>query len=157
MKRLIIGCCLLGLAVPATSTAAEKIYESVDEQGNRTFSDSVPADAVAVEAIVVPAAPEPDAEVEASKQRAEDAVRAADESQKQRDLAKQQQRAATEAAQQRVQAAEANLADAKIVREGDRQGIAGGGSRLTPEYQRRVQAAEQQLQQAQEALSRAGR
>ena len=157
MKRLIIGCFVLGQAVPAPSTAADKIYESVDEQGNRTFSDSVPADAVAAEAIEVPAAAEPDAEVEDSKQRAEDAIRAADENQKQRDLARQQQGAATEAAQQRVLAAEAKLADAKIVREGDRRGIAGGGSRLTPEYQRRVQAAEQELRQAQEALKRAER
>ena len=157
MKRLIIGCFFLGLAVPAPSTAADKIYESVDEQGNRTFSDSVPTDAVAAEAIEVPAAAEPDAEVEDSKQRAEDAIRAADENQKQRDLARQQQGAATEAAQQRVLAAEAKLADAKIVREGDRRGIAGGGSRLTPEYQRRVQAAEQELRQAQEALKRAER
>ena len=157
MKRLIIGCCFLGLVVAVQSSAADKIYESVDEHGNRTFSDSVPADAVAAETIVVPVAAEPDAEVEASKQRAEDAIKAADESQKQRDLARQQQRAATEAARQRVAAAEAKLADAKIVREGDRQGIAGGGSRLTPEYQRRIQAAELELQQAKEALSRAER
>jgi flagellar biosynthesis/type III secretory pathway protein FliH len=157
MKRLVIGSCLLGLTIPVTSTAADKIYESVDAQGNRTFSDSVPTGAVATEAIVVPPAAEPDAEVEASRQRAEEAIRAADESQRQRDLARQQQRAANEAAQQRVRAAEANLAEAKAVREGDRQGLAGGGSRLTPEYHSRVKAAEQELQQAQEALKRTAR
>lgn len=157
MKYLITGCFCLCLAASPPSFAADKIYQSVDEQGNPTFSDSVPADAVEAEAIEVSPAPMVDPEAEASKRRAQEAIEAADEGQRQRDLAKQEKRAAIEAAQQRVQAAEANLAAAKVVGEGDRQGLAGGGSRLTPEYHRRVDAAAQELAQAQQALQQAQR
>lgn len=156
MKRLILGCCLLTL-VPLRSMAAEKVFESVDDKGNITFSDSVPADAVVAEPVTVTPTPQPETEVEASKQRAEDEIRAADEGQQQRDQANERKRAAQAAAQKRVEAAEANLATAKEFREGDRQGMAGGGSRIKPEYQSRVQAAEQELQKAQEAAKQAGR
>ena len=157
MKYLITGCFCLCLVASAPSFTADKIYQSVDEHGNPTFSDSVPANAVEAEAIEVSPAPMVDPEAEASKRRAQEAINAADEGQKQRDLAKQEKRVAIEAAQQRVRAAEANLAAAKVVREGDRQGLAGGGSRLTPEYHRRVDAAAQELAQAQQALQQAQR
>jgi type IV secretory pathway VirB10-like protein len=157
MKLFISGCCWLTLAISTQSMSADKIYESVDEQGNRTYSDSVPADAVAAQPIAIVPAPQPEKEAEASKQQAEEAVRAADQRQMQRDREKAQKQAEQAAAQERVKAAEAGLANAKEFREGDRQGMAGGGSRIKPEYHDRVQAAERELQQAQEAAKKAGR
>lgn len=157
MKYLITRCFSLCLVASVQSVSADKIYQSVDEHGNPTFSDSVPADAVEAEAIELPSAPMVDPEVGASQRRAQEAINAADEGQKQRDMAQQEKDAAIETAQQRVEAAEANLAAAKVVREGDRRGLAGGGSRLTPEYQNRVDAAEQELARAQQALQHAQR
>jgi hypothetical protein len=145
----------LGLGLLSPAAGAEKVYGSVDEKGNITLSDTVPAEAVEVERIEVAPAPKSDAEVEASQRRAEEMVKAAEESQQQRDAAKAERKATLEEAQQRVKAAEANLSEAKEVREGDRQGMAGGGSRLTPEYHMRVQAAEVELKTAQEALKAA--
>ena len=43
MKYLITGCFCLCLVASAPSFSADKIYQSVDEHGNPTFSDSVPA------------------------------------------------------------------------------------------------------------------
>jgi type IV secretory pathway VirB10-like protein len=157
MKILITGCCLLALATSTGSVAADKIYESVDAQGNRTYSDSVPTNAVAAQPIAVTPPRQPEEEVEASKQRAEEVVRAADQRQMQRDQDKEKKRAEQAAAQERVKAAEANVENAKEFREGDRQGMAGGGSRIKPEYHDRVQAAERELLQAQEAAKKAGR
>lgn len=153
MKRLILGCCLLILVMPMWSMAAEQVYESVDDRGNVTFSDSVPADAVVAEPITVTPAPAPNADLEPRLSRDNAAARSAEGSQNQRQRAMEQQRAA---AQQRVEAAEANLAEARQIGEGDRQGKVGGGSRLTPAYLQRVQDAEQELQQAQKALQQVG-
>lgn len=153
MKRLILGCSLLSLVVPIQSIAAERVYESVDDRGNVTFSDSVPADAVVAEPITITPAPAPNADLEPSLASDKAELRSMGQSQEQRQNAIEQQRAT---AQQRVEAAEANLAEAREIREGDRKGMVGGGSRLTPEYLQRVQDAEQELKQAQEALQQVG-
>ena len=52
------------------------------------------------------------------------------------------------AARQEVEGAEKRLEEATQVREGDRIGTAGGGSRLTPEYQERVRDAEVEVDRA---------
>ena len=51
--------------------------------------------------------------------------------------------------------AEARLKEAEEIREGDRLGIARGGSRLTPEYFTRVEAARTELEAARKALKAA--
>jgi hypothetical protein len=154
MKILITGCCVLTLGISLQSMAAEQVFESIDDRGNVTFSDSVPADAVVAEPITITPAPAPNADLEPSLGSDNAAARSAKDSQNQRQRAMKQQRAA---AQQRVEAAEANLAEAKEFREGDRQGMAGGGSRIKPEYFQRVEAAEQELQEAKEAAKQVGR
>ncbi len=157
MKRLITGCCVLTLGISLQSMAAEQVFESIDDKGNVTFSDSVPADAVVAEPITITPAPAPNADLEPRLGSDNAAARSAEDSQNQRRRAMEQQRAAAAAAQKRVEAAEANLAEAKEFREGDRQGMAGGGSRIKPEYFQRVEAAEQELQEAQEAAKQVGR
>ncbi|MGB5570954.1 MAG: DUF4124 domain-containing protein [Sedimenticolaceae bacterium] len=154
MKILITGCCVLTLGISLQSMAAEQVFESIDDKGNVTFSDSVPADAVVAEPITITPAPAPNADLEPSLSRDNAAARSAEDSRNQRQRAMEQQRAA---AQKRVEAAEANLAEAKEFREGDRQGMAGGGSRIKPEYFQRVEAAEQELQEAKEAAKQVGR
>ena len=60
------------------------------------------------------------------------------------------------AAQRNLDAAEAHLDEVKVVRGGiDTQGLAGGGTRLRPEYLQRVQEAEQQVTDAQKRLDAA--
>lgn len=50
-------CCLLGLALLAGTAAAEQIYKSVDADGNVTFSNQPPADAVDVDEVKVKPGP----------------------------------------------------------------------------------------------------
>ena len=55
-------------------------------------------------------------------------------------------------AQKNLDAARSQLEAAKQVREGDRQGTASGGSRLKPAYTERVEAAEKQVQEAEQRV-----
>ncbi|MEJ2577237.1 MAG: DUF4124 domain-containing protein [Gammaproteobacteria bacterium] len=156
---LAFGCLVVAVAGVPGATGADTVYGSVDEQGRVTFSDRVPAGAVEVERVEVEPTRQPEGEVDASRRRAEQAITAAGESQQQRDAARAERQAALNSAEQRVRDAEANLADARVVGEGDRLGTASGGSRLTPAYHARVQAAEQALEQARMDLqtARSGR
>jgi multidrug resistance efflux pump len=58
-------------------------------------------------------------------------------------------------ARQNLDKARADLEAAKQVRTGARQGTATGGSRLTPQYTQRVQAAAQRVQEAEQQLEQA--
>jgi len=147
-----------GVVLSTTLTvgaSAQSVYRSVDENGRVIFSDSPTPGAVSTRPIEVQPQSRPEAEIEESRRRAEQAIRAADESQQRRDAAKAGREAAIGAAEQRVREAEAALAEAREVGEGDRRGTAGGGSRLTPEYEARVRAAEAQLGQARRELDAA--
>lgn len=149
----IIGTLLIagGTALLSFQAAAETIYQSVGPAGEVTFSDQKPADAVEVKELRVAPEPAPEA-THASRQRTQRMIEEAEKSQQQRDAAKEQKQAELEAARQRVKTAEANLKEAEEVREGDRLGTAGGGSRLTPAYFDRVEAAKAELEAARKAL-----
>jgi hypothetical protein len=137
------------------SAGAQSVYRSVDENGRVIFSDSPTPGATSTREIEVQPHSRPEAEAEESRRRAEQAIRAADESQQRRDAAKAEREAAVGAAEQRVREAEAALAEAREVGEGDRRGTAGGGSRLTPEYEARVRAAEAERDRARRELDAA--
>ncbi len=133
------------IAVAAIQVSAETAYRSVDEQGNVTFSDHPVSGAAQQEQVTIDA-PGPSAE------RQQDARRRAAELQKEASQAgasRAPARAARkETARQTLQDAEKGLEDASQVREGDRIGTAGGGSRLKPEYHERVREAEAEVERA---------
>jgi len=136
---------LMVIATAAFQAAAETAYRSVDEHGNVTFSDTPVSGAGQAEKIRIEApAPSAESQQETRQREAElqDAASQAGASGGQSQANKQK------AVQQNVQDAEKRLEDASQVREGDRIGTAGGGSRLTPEYQERVREAEEEVDKA---------
>ena len=134
--------------------SAEKIYGSVDSNGEVTFSDRKPAEAVEVRGMNVAPEPKPEA-VEESRRRTQQMIDEAARTEQQRNARQAQQQTELQAAQQRVKEAEARLREAETVREGDHIGNAGGGSRLRPEYFARVEAARAELEAAKKALKAA--
>ncbi len=136
---------LVILASAAFQAAAQTAYRSVDEQGNVTFSDT-PVSGAAQEEKVRIDAPAPTAkDLQETRQREAELQKAAGQAGASR-AASQVDREKT--ASQNVREAEKRLEDTRQVREGDRLGTAGGGSRLTPEYQERVREAEAEVDRA---------
>lgn len=143
---------LLGAAwLCASQAIAEEVFQSVTKEGEVIYSDRPATDAVEVKTLKT--APEPTAaEVEESRKRAERMAEEAGKAGQQREAAAAGKQAEIEAARQRVKQAEARLREAEVVREGDRIGKAGGGSRLSPGYLARVEAAKAELEAAKKAL-----
>jgi len=139
------------LLTAASLQASAEALRSVDPEGTVTFSDEpIPGN---IDATRVPInAPTPSADSMTESQR---------EAQEVIDKANQIQPTGQQPGQDKAQArkdldaAQSQLEEAKQVREGDRQGTAGGGSRLTPEYTERVEAAEKKAQEAQQQLEQA--
>lgn len=133
------------LATVATQATAETAYRSVDEQGNVTFSDT-PIEGAAQEEKVKIDAPAPSQErQQESLQREAELQKAAGQAGASGTTSQADQK---KAASESLREAEKQLEDAREVREGDRQGTAGGGSRLKPEYQERVREAEEAVDRA---------
>ncbi|MBL3601429.1 MAG: DUF4124 domain-containing protein [gamma proteobacterium endosymbiont of Lamellibrachia anaximandri] len=149
MKRLLF--CLLLLPVLSVANA-ETVYRSVDESGQVTYSDT-PGEGRS-DVVKMPSGPST-----ASKQEAqvrEKAIRnAADKAGRQRQSLNQQRAANVSEAEQALQAAEARLDDAKILRDEDRQSTAGGGRRIRPEYFERIKQEEAAVEAARKKLQQA--
>lgn len=146
------GLFALLLASLSVATAAETVYRSVDAQGNVSFSDAPPPTKAGVEEITIDAPPPPPDRVRESQREAQAAIDEANRNQKRRDTAQKQQSMELGEAEQALAQARKNLEEAKVVREGDRRGMAGGGTRLTSEYLNRVKAAEKVVQEARNRL-----
>lgn len=143
MKHRIL--LLMLFATAAFQAAAESAYRSVDEQGNVTFSDTPVSGAGQAEKIRIEA-PAPSAESQQETlQREAELQKAASQAGATTSTGQADRQ---QAAGQNVQDAEKRLEDASQVGEGDRIGTAGGGSRLTPEYQQRVREAEAEVDKA---------
>lgn len=136
---------LMLIATVAFNVAAETAYRSVDEHGNVTFSDTPVSGAAQEEKVKIDApAPSADSQQETLQREAE--LQKAASQAGASSAASQADR--KKAAQQNVRDAEKHLEEASQVGEGDRKGTAGGGSRLTPEYQERVREAEEEVDKA---------
>jgi hypothetical protein len=151
MRRTIL---VLGM-LPALLAAAE-IYKSVDGQGRVTYSTAPPQDAVASESVDVAPGPS-DSEQREAQQRVREMEAAAgrlnaDAARRQAATVKARQQA-----QERVGKAEAELQEAMAIKDSDWLPKAGGGRRLNPAYEQRVEEARQRLQSAQKGLSEAQR
>ena len=137
---------LLLAAVPLHATA--EALRSVDPEGTVTFSDTpIPGNAGTTPVEIDAPAPSADSMTE-SQREAQDVIDKARRSQPERQPPGQDRAQA----EKELDAANSQLEAAKQVREGDRKGLAGGGSRLTPAYQERVEAAEKQVQEAEQKL-----
>lgn len=137
------------LLTVASLQANAEALRSVDQEGTVTFSDTPLPGTTEVTQVPINA-PTPSVDNMTESQReAQEVIEKA----RQIQPAEQQPAQDKAQAQQDLDAAQSQLEDAKQVREGDRKGTASGGSRLTPEYTERVEAAEKKVQGAEQQLN----
>lgn len=150
--RLLLAVMLATSSVPCVS----EITRSVDSQGNVTFSDQPVPGSVEATPVILDTPPAPSKqEITESERQAQDMINRANQNQQKIDSSNAERSARIQAAQMNLDAANAQLKEDEVVREGDRQGLAGGGTKLRPEYLQRVQEAEQQVTDAQKQLDAA--
>lgn len=151
--RLLLAVMLATGSLPCMA----EITRSVDSQGNVTFSDEPVPGSVESTPVILDTTPAPSMqEINESEQQAQEMINRANLSQQERDSRSADRNAGIQAAQMNLDAAEAHLEEVRVVRGGiDTQGLAGGGTRLRPEYVQRLQEAEQQVTDAQKQLDAA--
>ena len=138
---------VLLLAAISQQATADNALRSVDRDGNITFSDERVPGSVESERISIDApAPSRDS-LNESQREAQAIIDKANRI----DTGNQRETQQGQSAEQRVESARKQLDASKVVREGDRIGKAGGGTRLSPEYLERVRLAEQILKEAEKA------
>ncbi|MEN8167908.1 MAG: DUF4124 domain-containing protein [Pseudomonadota bacterium] len=143
---------LLTMAIPNLATSGE-VYRTVDESGQVIFTDTPPTNTTEVETIQLP--PGPSAESVRKAEAREEAIRRELESIKaQREQQQKERGDRLGQAEQELAEAEARLIASKEFREGDRQSLAGGKSRIRPEYFQRVTEAEEAVEAARKRLVR---
>ena len=152
-SRIILAVMLAASSLPTLS----EVLRSVDKNGNVTFSDQPVPGSVEATPVVIDAPPPSRQEVSESEQEAQETIRKANQIGQETEAGSFDRAAAIKAAQMNLDSATAHLREAQVVGEGDRQALAGGGSRLTPAYLQRVQDAEQQVMDAQQKLDAAKR
>ena len=136
--KVIPALLLATLSLYATADAVR----SVDKDGNVTFSDAPVPGSVESERISIDAPPPPQERMTESQREAQAVINKANRIQPQQGSASQN-KDMQNTSRQDVESARKQLEESKVVGEGDRQGKAGGGTRLTPEYHERVKRAEQ--------------
>jgi hypothetical protein len=142
-------------AVSAPSRlAADNIYRSVDEHGRVTYSQHPPDDPAQVEQVDVRSDPSAERQREA-RARARALREAAQQLERAHAREQAHQTSEIEAAQAALSTAEKRLEQARIMRDEDWQGLAGGGRRLRESYHHRVEAAQAQVEAARERLRQA--
>ena len=147
--RLLLAAMLATASLPCMA----EITRSVDSQGNVTFSDEPVPGSVESTPVIIDTSPAPSKqEINESEQQAQEMINRANLNQQERDSRSADRSAGIQAAQMNLDAAAAHLEDVQVVRAEDRQGLAGGGTRLRPEYLQRLQEAEQQVKDAQKQL-----
>jgi len=151
-SRIVLAVIMAINSMPGVS----EITRSVDKEGNITFSDQPVPGSVETTPVVIDAPPPPSRqEVNESEQQAQDIINRANLNQQKTASSNADKKASIQAAQRNLDAANAHLLDVEVVRKGDRQALAGGGTKLRPEYLQRVQEAEQQVTGAQKQLDAA--
>jgi hypothetical protein len=127
---------------------SKKIYKVQMPDGSVVYTDSVPRGAKVLEqregqpqlTIPPPVAPRPAGAAPAATKGPSAIDRATAE---------------VDAAERALADAKATLEQAREPQEGDRIGLKGGGSRLTPEYEERIRRLEMQVTQAEDRLRKA--
>jgi len=148
----VITTLMLGvLSITASHLVAEEIYRSVDAQGNVTYTDSPTAGDMSFEKVEVPPSPSP-ASIQESELRHQEIRRAADQAQRKRLGEAQNENEQLTQARKALAEAEARLTEAKIIKDEDRQNLAGGRRRINPEHFDRLKAAEMEVEAARKHL-----
>jgi len=147
---------MLGVLLFAVSSLlpGDEIYRSVDAEGNVTYSDTPPTGDSKGEMVELPPNPSP-AAVQETEARNREIRRAASRAQQQRIEQERAQESALRTAREALQQAEARLKEAKVIRDEDRQNLAGGMRRIRPDYFERVKAAEAEVEAARKRLREA--
>ena len=152
MKFIITVILLKAMTMPVFAADA---IRSVANDGTVTFSDT-PVPGNADPSVINIDAPAPSEDtLNASQREAQAVIDKANRMQQQAAADQMEQAEAGTRARQELDRANAELEAARVVGEGDRQSLAGGGSKLTPEYQSRVQAAEKKVEEARQKLDQA--
>ncbi len=147
------GLIVLAFVMLTQIASGEEIYRSVDEQGNVTFTDTPPAGGE-VERVELPPSPSEQSR-QAAERRNQEIMKAAEQADRKRLQEREQKQAGVKAAEQQLQEAQARLAEAKEIKDEDRQNLAGGKRRIQPEYFERVKQAELEVEKARKALREA--
>lgn len=151
--KLIKRCiCFLLLAMAPLLATSETVYRTVDESGRVTFSDGPATDAVNIEKVEIPPGPSAQS-IRETEARTEAIRKEAQRAQAERLKREKSRQASLRDAQKALEDAEANLAEAKIIRNEDRQSYAGGKRGIRPEYFDRVAEAEESVALAKKRLN----
>lgn len=142
------------LMATALHLTAEEVYRSVDAQGNVTFTDSPPAGDKSFERLELPPGPSPTS-IRESEVRHQEIRRAADQAERKRLGETQNESEQIAQARKALADAEARLNDAKVIKDEDRQNLAGGKRRIHPDYFERLKAAEAEVEAARKRLREA--
>ena len=133
---------------------AGEVYRTVDEAGNVTYTDIPPEGGVSAERVELPPPPPPD-RLRRSEQRNQEILRAAEQAKRDRQQRKVQRESRIRDARKQLAEAEANLEQARVIQDEDRQNLAGGRRRIHPDYFERVKQAEADVEEARKALRQA--
>jgi hypothetical protein len=153
MKPMKSSLLLSALLLPSL-LVAEEAYRSLDETGQAIFSDTPPADGQAVEKIELMPGPSPQS-VRDAEARHEAVSSQLEKLQKERERKEQIRAARVQEAEKALEIAEAELADAKQLKDSDRQSLATGKRKIKPEYFERVKEAELAVEAARKELQKA--
>ena len=152
--RIFLAVILTASSLPSMS----EVIRSVDKDGNVTFSDQPVPGSVEATPVVIDVPRPSQRDVKASERQAQETIRRADDlDQQDKNDGVPDKADRIKAAQMNLDSAKAHLEDVKVVDWQDRQSLAGGGSKLRPEYLQRLEAAEQQVMEAQKQLDAARR
>lgn len=152
--RTIAGLAVLIAGLFIQTASGEEIYRSVDKEGNVTFTNLPSEGNASSERIELPAGPSQES-LQQTKQRNSEIRRAADDAQSRRMQEKREKKARIKAAEKVLQAAEDRLDAAKVLKDDDRQNLAGGKRRIRPDYFERVKQAKEAVDEARKALRQA--
>ena len=148
---------LLGVVLPLIAQG-QGVYRTLDKEGQVIFTDVPPTDQPAVEVMELPPGPS-----EAERQKAESRLEAMrqklEENRRQREARTKEKKAEADELKQQLAEAEARLREARILKDEDRQTLAGRGRRIRPEYFQRIEEAEAEVEAIRKRLNqvRSGR
>ncbi|MCU7811134.1 MAG: DUF4124 domain-containing protein [Candidatus Thiodiazotropha sp. (ex Notomyrtea botanica)] len=152
--RAVTALIIAGISFLSIPVAVAEIYRSLDAEGNVTYTDVPPEGEQAAEKVTLPPEPSPEA-IRETELRNMEIRRAADGASRKRLEEKRKQSAKVEQARKMLAEAEEKLAETKVIRDEDRQNMAGGKRRVHPDYFARVNAAKLEVDKARKALRKA--
>ena len=152
-KRLMRLVLMAVLLTPLCGLAGEA-YRMVDETGQVIFTDTPPAGQPNIEVLELPQGPSEQSRQEAES-RLETMRQKLEESRRERVAREKEREAGIETLKQQLAEAEAQLREAKVLKDEDRQTLAGRGRRIHPEYFERIEEAEARVHELRRRLNQA--